>query len=139
MRITLDTNQFLRALMRPPELATFIMAWQAQRFKVVCSAQLLEEYELVLEYPKIAKLIYPELRRLFLTQLSQEMELVILPQIAPVCRDPDDDKVIATAVFGQVNYLATADEDLRAAPVARLFNDNGIALTTIDELLAMLG
>lgn len=24
MRITLDTNQLLRALMRPPELATFI-------------------------------------------------------------------------------------------------------------------
>ncbi|MEZ4659928.1 MAG: putative toxin-antitoxin system toxin component, PIN family [Caldilineaceae bacterium] len=139
MRIVLDTNQFLRALMRPPELATFIMAWQAQRFKVVCSEHLLEEYELTLEYPKIAKLIYPELRRLFLTQLSQEMELVILPQIAPVCRDPDDDKVIATAVFGRADYLATTDEDLRTAPVERLLNENGITLTTIDELLAMIG
>lgn len=40
MRITLDTNQFLRALMRPPELATFVMAWQARRFTVVCSNSL---------------------------------------------------------------------------------------------------
>ncbi|MCB0093900.1 MAG: putative toxin-antitoxin system toxin component, PIN family [Caldilineaceae bacterium] len=139
MRITLDTNQFLRALMRPPELATFIMSWQAQHFRVVCSAPLLEEYELVLKYPKISTLIYPELRRLFLTQLSHEMELVILPKIAPICRDPDDDKVIATAVFGHVDYLATTDEDLRATSVARLLDENGITLTTIDDFLAMLG
>ena len=63
MRITIDTNQFVRALMRPPELATFVMAWQARRFTVVCSQELLQEYETVLRYPKIAELIYPELRR----------------------------------------------------------------------------
>ena len=40
MRIILDTNQLLRALMRPPELATFIMAWQAHYFTIVCSPQL---------------------------------------------------------------------------------------------------
>ena len=106
MRITLDTNQFVRSLMRPPELATFVMAWQAQRFTVVCSSQLIEEYELVLEYPKIAELIFPELRRIFLAQLVHEIEFVDLPTIAPICRDPDDDKVIATAVYGSVEYLA---------------------------------
>lgn len=82
MRITLDTNQFLRALMRPPELATFVMAWQARRFTVVCSQQLLDEYEATLAYPKIAKLIFPELRRIFLTQLMHEMAIIDLPHIA---------------------------------------------------------
>jgi len=51
LRITLDSNQLLRAIMRPPELATFVMAWQARRFTVITSAELLEEYELVLNYP----------------------------------------------------------------------------------------
>ena len=138
MRITLDTNQFLRALMRPPELATFVMAWQARRFTVLCSTQLLEEYELVLEYPKIAKLIFPELRRIFLAQLANEMEFVGLPEIAAVCRDPDDDKVIATAVYGHVDYLATADEDLRVEPVVSILRAEGIELTTIDEIVTML-
>jgi len=138
MRITLDTNQFLRALMRPPELATFIMAWQARRFTVVCSRQLLDEYEATLAYPKIAKLIFPELRRIFLTQLRHEMEIIDLPQIAAICRDPDDDKVIATAVYGAVDYLATADDDLRVEPVISIMHMQGIQLTTIDDILTLL-
>lgn len=138
MRITLDTNQFLRALMRPPELATFVMAWQARRFTVVCSTQLLEEYEQVLEYPKIARLLFPELRRIFLAQLAHEMELVELPEIAAICRDPDDDKVIATAVYGNVDYLATTDDDLRVEPVVGILQAEGINLTTIDEIVMML-
>lgn len=138
MRITIDTNQFVRALMRPPELATFIMAWEARRFTVVCSEELLQEYEAVLRYPEIAQLIYPELRRVFLTQLASEMEIVALPEIRAICRDPDDDKVIATAVYGRVDYLLTADEDLRAEPVASVLRLAGIELTTIDDLLEML-
>lgn len=138
MRITLDTNQFLRTLMRPPELATFMMAWQARRFAVVCSRQLLDEYVATLAYPKISKLIFPELRRIFLTQLKDEMEIVALPHIAPICRDPDDDKVIATAIYGNVDYLATADEDLQVEPVISIIRMQGIRLTTIDEILTLL-
>ena len=138
MRITIDTNQFVRALMRPPELATFVMAWEARRFTAVCSEELLQEYEAVLRYPQIAELIYPELRRVFLTQLASEMEIVELPETRAICRDPDDDKVIATAVYGRVDYLLTADEDLRAEPVASVLRLAGIELTTIDDLLEML-
>jgi putative PIN family toxin of toxin-antitoxin system len=124
--------------MRPPELATFLMAWQSRRFTVVCSPELLREYELVLNYPKISELIYPELRRIFLTQLSEEMEFIELPEIAPVCRDPEDDKVIATAVFGAVDYLVTADEDLKVEPVVTVLRNAGISVTTIDEILRIL-
>ena len=71
MRITLDTNQLVRALVRPPELATFVMAWEVRRFSLVCSPSLLEEYERVLAYPDIASLIYPELLRAFRSHLIQ--------------------------------------------------------------------
>lgn len=114
------------------------MAWQARRFIVVCSRQLLDEYEETLVYPKIAKLIFPELRRIFLTQLMHEMEIIDLPHIAAVCRDPDDDKVIATAVYGAVDYLVTADDDLRVEPVISTMRMQGIQLTTIDDILTLL-
>jgi predicted nucleic acid-binding protein len=65
LRIVLDTNQLVKALMRPPELATFVMAWESRRFTILCSAELLAEYRLVLNYPEIALLIYPELLRAF--------------------------------------------------------------------------
>ena len=138
MRVTIDTNQLVRALMRPPELATFVMAWASRRITVVCSPLLLDEYQRILDAPGIAELIYPELRRIFLTQLAVEMEMIDLPHIPAVCRDPDDDKVIATAVYGMADYLITADDDLRTHAIAELLGREGIFLTTIDELMTLL-
>jgi hypothetical protein len=138
MRITLDTNQLVKALMRPPQLATFVMAWEARRFSVICSSALLHEYELVLAYPAIARLIYPELLRAFRSHLRHDLELVDLPEITPICRDPDDDKVIATAVYGLVDYLVTEDRDLRIPEVARVLGEAGITLVTMDELIRLL-
>jgi putative PIN family toxin of toxin-antitoxin system len=37
-----------------------------------------------------------------------------IPLQAPVCRDPDDDVVLATALAGRVDYLVTGDDDLLA-------------------------
>ncbi|MFZ4655473.1 MAG: putative toxin-antitoxin system toxin component, PIN family [Caldilineaceae bacterium] len=139
MRITLDTNQLVRALMRPPELATFIMAWQAKRFTVVCSSALLDEYQRVLHYPDVAELIYGELRRIFFTQLIEDMEMIQLDEIPPICSDPEDDKVIATAILGSVDYLATDDDHIRTRTITSLLHAEGILLTTIDDLLILLG
>lgn len=138
MRITVDTNQLVRALMRPPELATFIMAWQARRFTVVCSPALLSEYKRVLDYPDVAELVYAELRRIFFTQLIEEMEMIQLGEIPAICRDPEDDKVIATAILGGVDYLATDDAHIRTRTITSSLQAEGILLTTIDDLLILL-
>ena len=138
MRIALDTNQLVRALMRPPQLATFVMAWEARRFAVVGSAELLDEYERVLTYPDIAALIDPELLRAFHSHLVHDIEVVALPEIPRVCRDPADDKVLATALFGEVDYLITADEDLRTPELLALLREAGIGVLSIDELVALL-
>ncbi len=138
LRIVLDTNQLVKALMRPPELATFIMAWEARRFTVICSTELLQEYQLVLNYPDIATLIYPELHRAFQSHLIYDLELIDLPQILPICRDPDDDKVIATAVYGMVDYLLTDDQDLRTEAIVQALNTADIKLMTLDDLIRLL-
>src|SRR5262245_31946088 len=138
MRIVLDTNQLVKALMRPPQLATFIMAWEARHFSVICSSALLSEYEQVLAYPDIARLIYSKLLRAFHSHLRQDLEIVDLPKIAPICRDPDDDKVIATAVYGMVDYLVTDDQDLHAPKVAKVLSEAGIVLINMNELVRLL-
>ncbi len=138
LRITLDTNQLVRALMRPPELATFVMAWQSRRFTIVCSRPLLEEYFLVLDYPEIAELIYSEVRRVFVTQLIALLEIIDLPEIPAICRDPADDKVLATALWGAVDYLVTADGDLTTYAIVQMLHEEGIELCTTDDLLGLL-
>ncbi len=137
-RIVLDTNQLVKALMRPPELATFVMAWQARRFTVLCSAELLTEYQLVLNYPEISSLIYPELLRAFQSHLLRDMEIVDLPQIPPLCRDPDDDKVIATALYGRAHYLLTEDRDLQTGVLVELFKQVDVNIATMDDFIRIL-
>ena len=38
--------------------------------------------------------------------------LTYVPLPSPVCRDPDDDHILASAVSGKVDCLLTGDEDL---------------------------
>jgi putative PIN family toxin of toxin-antitoxin system len=45
-----------------------------------------------------------------LEDLCEMVELSPLKE--PVCRDPDDDVVLATALAGKVSYLVTGDQDL---------------------------
>lgn len=65
--------------------------------------------------------------------------MVILPSIPQLCRDPEDDKVIATAIVGGVDSLLTADDDIRTPKIAAILAELGITLSTIDELLLLLG
>lgn len=138
IRITLDTNQLVRALMRPPELATFMMSWQSNRFRVVASHELLAEYERVLVYPDIRPLIFAELLRAYRSHLINLIEIVSLPMIAPVCRDPDDDKVVATAIYGRVAFLVSEDDDVKTPPVKRLLQQYGIQVISTEQLLAIV-
>jgi uncharacterized protein len=112
MRIVLDTNQLVAALVRPPSLATFLMAWESARFTVVASPALINEYLRVLTYPDIAQLLDRELVRTFDSHLLEDIELVEPPETPRICRDPNDDKVIAVAIYGLADYILTVDNDL---------------------------
>ncbi len=45
--------------------------------------------------------------------LGSQMDIVALkPLDQPVCRNPDDDQILATAVAGQADCIVTGDKDL---------------------------
>lgn len=138
MRIVLDTNQLVAALLRPPELATLVMAWESARFTVVASPELIDEYLHVLAYPGIASLIYPELLRAFQSHLLHDIELVEPPETPRICRDPDDDKIIAAAIYGLADFILTVDKDLIAPEVEGVLGQMGIAVTTGAILIQLL-
>lgn len=138
MRVVLDTNQLVAALLRPPELATFLMAWESARFTVVASPALIDEYFHVLAYPEIASLIYPELRRTFESHLLEDIELVDPPELPHLCRDPDDDKVIAAAIYGFADFILTIDQDLLTPEIVASLAQIGISITSTANLLRLL-
>jgi len=138
MRIVLDTNQLVAALVRPPALATFLMAWESARFTVVASSALIDEYLRVLDYPDIARLIDREVARTFHSHLVEDIELIEPPETPPICRDPDDDKVIAVAIYGMVDYILTIDKDLLTKAIRTKLRESGIELIDNDDFIQLL-
>ncbi len=138
MRVVLDTNQLVAALMRPPELATVLMAWDSARFTVLASDAILDEYFEVLAYPTIAPLISPELLRTFKDNLLHDIVRIEPIGIPSLCRDPDDDKFIAAAAYGAADYLVTVDKHLLAHEVVDYLTRLGVGILDSDALIRLL-
>ena len=69
----------------------------------------------------------------FLTAFRASVRIVDLPLSSPVCRDPRDDIVLATAVAARADMLATGDQDLLV-----LKSYQGIPIVTPRALLEAL-
>jgi uncharacterized protein len=117
IRAVLDTNLLVSYLLthRPP-IATLIDEHLAQeRFSLVTAAVLLEELDRVLRYPRLQRYYSEETRTRYIALIAALGEMIELPESVPsICRDPDDDWVIACAVVGEADYIVSGDRDLLA-------------------------
>jgi uncharacterized protein len=69
-----------------------------------------------------------------LQELRMLVELVIAPPLpSPVCRDPDDDDVLARALAASVDAIVSGDKDLLV-----LGSFKAIPIITADNALARL-
>jgi putative PIN family toxin of toxin-antitoxin system len=112
-----------------------------RRFILITSEPLLEELADVLARPHIA--VRSRLSRTEIRDLLQAMrdlgEVVDVPGAVAVCRDPDDDAVIETAMVGNADVLVSGDRDLIADPAVReLLAGAGVRLLTVAEFVAEL-
>jgi putative PIN family toxin of toxin-antitoxin system len=115
IRAAFDTNVLVSYLLthRPP-VATLIDRHLAHEdFVLVTAPELLEELERVLRYAKLQRYYTDSERTRFVALLMSLGEVVELPDSIPrICRDPDDDRVIACAVAGKADVIVTGDHDL---------------------------
>jgi hypothetical protein len=117
IRAVLDTNLLVSYLLthRPP-IATLIDEHLAQEhFVLITGAVLLEELDRVLRYPRLQRYYSEETRTRYVALIAALSEIVDLPQSVPrICRDPDDDWVIACAVIGEADVIVSGDRGLLA-------------------------
>lgn len=115
IRAVIDTNLLVSYLIshRPP-ISELIDVHLAQAKLVLLTAPvLLEELDRVLRYPRLQRHYTMEERARFVALVAAISEVIELPDSVPrICRDPDDDWVIACAVVGDADVIVSGDRDL---------------------------
>ena len=111
MRVALDTNVLLSALLSPRGHAdTIYRAWRAARFEVVTSLNQLDELRRASRYPKFKAVLQPHLVGTMVHNLQRAEVLEHLPQLGTeAADDPFDTFLLAMAVAGEADYLVTGD------------------------------
>jgi uncharacterized protein len=115
MRAVIDTNVLLAGLLwRGPPYA-LLEQLRNGLLTFISSPALLAELSEVLARPKFDEIVKRSnsSREQMLIQVRMLAEVIDPPPLTkPVCRDPDDDAVLALALAAQADVMISGDEDL---------------------------
>ena len=113
MRAVLDTSVVIRAIFFGGMPLKIVRAAFAKKVELVASRAVLREYREVAERLHVQ---FPSVN--YRRPLSiLESKLTIVRPVAlgeTVCRDPDDDAIIACALGGKAKVICSGDDDLLA-------------------------
>lgn len=109
MRVVLNSNILRSALISPHGVPdTIYCTWRAARFEVVTSRHQMEEIRRASCYPRLQAALQPAKVGTMINNLQRALVLEKLT-LTEECTDPDDAFLLAMAVQGQADYLATGD------------------------------
>jgi len=112
IRVVLDTNVLISALLFKGELTRMVGLWQRGKMIPVISKETFDELRTVLEYPKFS-LSRAEIKSLIEQEILPFFEVVnVSKHVKGACRDPGDDKFISCAISANADYIVTGDKDL---------------------------
>jgi putative PIN family toxin of toxin-antitoxin system len=109
MRVVLDTNVFLSALISPHGAPDIIYrAWRATKFEVITSLVQLDELRRASRYPKFQEILQPHQVGAMVNNLQRATVLDLLPTDVEA-DDPNDAFLLAMTRAGNADYLVTGD------------------------------
>jgi putative PIN family toxin of toxin-antitoxin system len=136
MRLVIDTNILISAFLGETSLpAQLLSRWRQGRFDLLTSTAQLDELMRVTRYPRLRERLPPALAGRLINELRR-LAIVVdkLPSLA-VSPDPGDDHLLALAVAGRADFLATGDKhDLLA--IGRY---EGTPIVTVRAFLTLTG
>lgn len=135
MRVVLDTNVFISALITRGLASQALRLWQQNHYDLVTSTWQISELQGVTRREHVQRYLKPGDAGTLINALrAKAIVLKALPRFDD-SPDPDDNNILATAVAGGAHYLVTGDKtDLQA-----LEKVQGVRIVTVNEFTALLG
>lgn len=140
--VVVDTNVWVSALINPRGAPARIReAFVNNEFEIVVSKPFLEEIAEVLGRPRIRDKygLNEDTIAEFLDLLAQRGFPVMPTGNLRVCRDPDDDVVLETALLGGAGFMVTRDDDIkRDQDLIAQMEERGIVVLSVQQFLDRL-
>jgi len=112
MRVVLDTNVLLSALLSPHGSSdTIYRAWRKGRFGLVTSTTQIDELRRASRYPKFKDVLQPYRVGTMVNNMRRAVVLDTLPSLPDGIEadDPNDTFLLAMALGSEDDYLVTGD------------------------------
>ena len=109
-RAVIDTNIWVSGLIWHGPPRVFVQRILSRQLHSIVSAEMVAEFQRVLNYPRISSVLLK--RGLVAVDLAMQIRLVSelvvsSPLPTPVCRDPDDDAILATRSWMDDSSIAS--------------------------------
>ena len=132
IRVVLDTNIVVSALLFGGQLERLIELWKEGKILPLCSKEIIDEYLKVLSYPKF-QLTEEEISYLLTQEILPWFEVVEVPNGKPyVEADPEDDKFIWCAIEGKAELIVSGDKHLLA------YTNSPLSIVPVKEFLKLI-
>ena len=139
LKVVIDTNIWIRILLRGRVTLPILTAFNENKFHLVSSQPLLDEFQTVWNRPRLRKSIDHHQAIRLEQQIKARSIWTEIKSIPPNCRDIKDLPVLATAIDGQANIIVSGDNDLRADETLRkAMKLHSIELLGVDSFLKTL-
>jgi uncharacterized protein len=136
LKFVIDTNIWVSGLIWGGKPRQIIELASTAPHEIYSCAALLEELRNTLSYPRLQP--YLQARQLYAQSMCDQITLLVHLQPPatlkrPVCRDPDDDVLLACAMAAQADCIVSGDQDLL---VLKAFES--ISILSADQALQRL-
>jgi uncharacterized protein len=113
MRLVIDTNVLLSALMSPSSASARIFTlWRSRKFDLLTGAAQLNEIARVTRYPRVRSRLAPALAGQLINRIRDLANVIDKLPHVDVWEDPDDNYPLALAEAGKAQFLITGDKQL---------------------------
>ena len=133
-RVVIDTSILISAALSPAGKPAAVVDQIVANGTLVFSAPSFDELSTRLFRPKFDRYLQPGEREIFLDRLSTVATWVTIAGGLGVCRDPNDDMNLETALVADARYIVTGDQDLLVLNPFR-----GIEILSAAEMVDLAG